>query len=142
MPKESHNTDFSRIKPWYLDGQYVYHHIFAGFHSSPFFSALHTYASRYFYPLSRHLKPGHCTTVAYKTLPGKPGRRKDGLQSRCPKESIRQVTSSLMLANTLTIPVTQNFVHFDCANPKDEAEKRFNYFTTQVISSCDASCHA
>jgi U3 small nucleolar RNA-associated protein 25 len=20
LPKESHNTDFSRIKPWYLDG--------------------------------------------------------------------------------------------------------------------------
>lgn len=23
LPKESHETDFSRIKPWYLDGQYV-----------------------------------------------------------------------------------------------------------------------
>lgn len=23
LPKESHDTDFSRIKPWYLDGQYV-----------------------------------------------------------------------------------------------------------------------
>jgi protoheme ferro-lyase len=23
LPKESHNSDFSRIKPWYLDGQYV-----------------------------------------------------------------------------------------------------------------------
>jgi U3 small nucleolar RNA-associated protein 25 len=21
LPKESHDTDFSRIKPWYLDGQ-------------------------------------------------------------------------------------------------------------------------
>ena len=24
LPKESHNTDFSRVKPWYLDGQCVY----------------------------------------------------------------------------------------------------------------------
>jgi len=23
LPKESRDTDFSRIKPWYLDGQYV-----------------------------------------------------------------------------------------------------------------------
>ena len=23
MPKESHDVDFSRIKPWYLDGLYV-----------------------------------------------------------------------------------------------------------------------
>lgn len=23
LPKESHDTDFSRIKPWYLDGLYV-----------------------------------------------------------------------------------------------------------------------
>jgi U3 small nucleolar RNA-associated protein 25 len=27
------------------------------------------------------------------------------------------------------------FVPFDCANPKDEPEKRFAYFTTQVISA-------
>jgi len=24
LPKESRDTDFSRIKPWYLDGQYVF----------------------------------------------------------------------------------------------------------------------
>lgn len=24
LPKESHDADFSRIKPWYLDGQYVF----------------------------------------------------------------------------------------------------------------------
>uniref|UniRef100_A0A0W0EWX1 U3 small nucleolar RNA-associated protein 25 n=1 Tax=Moniliophthora roreri TaxID=221103 RepID=A0A0W0EWX1_MONRR len=29
--------------------------------------------------------------------------------------------------------VEQNFVQFDCVSPKDEAEKRFNYFTTQVL---------
>lgn len=23
MPKEAHDADFARIKPWYLDGQYV-----------------------------------------------------------------------------------------------------------------------
>ena len=24
LPKEGHDTDFSRVKPWYLDGQCVY----------------------------------------------------------------------------------------------------------------------
>jgi U3 small nucleolar RNA-associated protein 25 len=26
----------------------------------------------------------------------------------------------------------QNFIRFDCASPKDEAEKRFHHFTTHV----------
>lgn len=26
----------------------------------------------------------------------------------------------------------QNFIRFDCVSPKDEAEKRFHHFTTQV----------
>ena len=28
--------------------------------------------------------------------------------------------------------IDQNFVQFDCSNPKDEPEKRFQFFTTQV----------
>lgn len=28
--------------------------------------------------------------------------------------------------------INQNFVQFDCSTPKDEPEKRFQYFTTQV----------
>lgn len=28
--------------------------------------------------------------------------------------------------------IPQNFVHFDCISPKDEADKRFHHFTTQV----------
>lgn len=28
--------------------------------------------------------------------------------------------------------IDQNFVQFDCSNPKDEPEKRFQHFTTQV----------
>jgi U3 small nucleolar RNA-associated protein 25 len=28
----------------------------------------------------------------------------------------------------------QNFIRFDCASPKDEAEKRFHHFTTHVCN--------
>lgn len=27
LPKKSHDADFSRIKPWYLDGQCVYNYL-------------------------------------------------------------------------------------------------------------------
>jgi len=30
-------------------------------------------------------------------------------------------------------PVYKNFIPFHCTNPKDEAEKRFHHFTTQVL---------
>ena len=29
----------------------------------------------------------------------------------------------------------QNFVEFECSNPKDELEKRFQYFTMQLLPS-------
>ena len=29
----------------------------------------------------------------------------------------------------------QNFVEFECSNPKDELDKRFQYFTTQLLPS-------
>ncbi|PIL35937.1 hypothetical protein GSI_01597 [Ganoderma sinense ZZ0214-1] len=31
--------------------------------------------------------------------------------------------------------IDQNFVQFDCSNPKDEPEKRFQYFTAQLLSA-------
>lgn len=33
----------------------------------------------------------------------------------------------------------QSFVHFECSNPVGEADKRFNYFTTQVGFIIDPS---
>ena len=49
-------------------------------------------------------------------------------------ESIDQV-SALLLTRSSLIHYAKTFVPFDCANPKDEPDKRFAYFTTQVISA-------
>ena len=35
----------------------------------------------------------------------------------------------------------QNFIQFDCASPKDEVDKRFHFFTTQVPVQSFRSCH-
>ncbi|KAF8070073.1 digestive organ expansion factor [Lyophyllum atratum] len=66
--------DFSRIKPWYLDGHAAY--------------------------LRQSI-----LLSAYETSEGR----------------------------TLPEGVQQNFVHFDSVSPKDEADKRFHHFTTQLL---------
>ncbi|KAJ6521901.1 digestive organ expansion factor [Mycena vulgaris] len=97
LPKDSHNTDFSRIKPWYLDGHAEY------LRQSILISALET-------PETRSLFNGNLKNVAGKL---RVERRWSPIQ----------------------VPegIDQNFTHFDCANPKDEADKRFTYFTTQLL---------
>jgi U3 small nucleolar RNA-associated protein 25 len=49
-------------------------------------------------------------------------------------ESIDQVGAFFLLTRELRIHHAKTFIPFDSANPKDEPDKRFAYFTTQVIS--------
>ncbi|KAF5357301.1 hypothetical protein D9758_005878 [Tetrapyrgos nigripes] len=97
MPKESHDTDFSRTKPWYLDGHAQY------LRQSILLSAYET-------PETRALYNAELKNVAGKS-------RLDRVWS------------------PIEVPegIEQNFVKFDCSSPKDEADKRFNYFTTQLL---------
>ncbi|KAG6897775.1 hypothetical protein C0992_011188 [Termitomyces sp. T32_za158] len=97
LPKESHDTDFSRLRPWYLEGHaaYLRQSIFLAAHETPEARALYNNA---------------LINVAGKIRTQKhwsPVSVPEGIQ--------------------------QNFVHFDCASPKDEADKRFNYFTAQLL---------
>ncbi|KAJ6498953.1 digestive organ expansion factor [Mycena sanguinolenta] len=97
LPKDSHNADFSRIKPWYLDGHAEY------LRQSILISALET-------PETRSLFNSSLKNVAGKLRVEK-------------RWSPVQVPEG----------IDQNLTHFDCSNPKDEADKRFNYFTTQLL---------
>ncbi|KAL0581931.1 rRNA-binding ribosome biosynthesis protein utp25 [Marasmius crinis-equi] len=97
LPKDSHDTDFSRVKPWYLDGHAEY------LRQSILLSAYET-------PETRALFNTNLKNVA--------GR-------------IRQEK----LWPPVDVPegLHQDFVRFDCVSPQDEADKRFNYFTTQLL---------
>lgn len=46
-------------------------------------------------------------------------------------EGIQQVNAMLVTYISYLTPI-QEFVQFDCASPKDETEKRFQFFTSQV----------
>ncbi|KAG6812707.1 hypothetical protein H0H92_001210 [Tricholoma furcatifolium] len=97
LPKESHDTDFSRLKPWYLDGHAAY------LRQSIFLAAYETPEARALYNNSLLNVAGKIRTQKIWTPVGVP----EGIQ--------------------------QNFVHFDCTTPKDEADKRFHHFTTQLL---------
>ncbi|KAH7917869.1 digestive organ expansion factor [Leucogyrophana mollusca] len=97
LPKDSHDADFSRIKPWYLDGHSAY------LRQSILLSAFET-------PETRSLYNQSLMNVAGKAR----------VEKSWPAI---QVPAS----------IDQLFVSFDCASPKDEPEKRFNYFTTQLF---------
>ncbi|KAJ3726901.1 digestive organ expansion factor [Lentinula raphanica] len=97
IPKESHDTDFSRTKPWYLDGHSEY------LRQSIFLSAYETPETRQLY------------NARLKNVAGKIRTEKRWSPIEVPEG------------------VDQNFVRFECSNPKDEADKRFNYFTTQLL---------
>ncbi|KAK0448810.1 digestive organ expansion factor [Armillaria borealis] len=99
LPKESHDTDFSRVKPWYLDGHAAY------LRQTILLSAFET-------PEIRAVFNTNLKNVAGKVRLDKrwaPIEVPDG--------------------------INQDFVHFDCGNPNDEADKRFNHFTTQLLPS-------
>ncbi|EJF65447.1 digestive organ expansion factor [Dichomitus squalens LYAD-421 SS1] len=97
MPKESHDVDFSRIKPWYLDGHAGY------LRQTVLLSAYETPETRALFNHSTQNVAGKIRTERRWT--------------------------------PIEVPegIDQNFVHFDCSNPKDEPEKRFQYFTTQIL---------
>ncbi|KAJ3969019.1 digestive organ expansion factor [Lentinula raphanica] len=97
IPKESHDTDFSRTKPWYLDGHSEY------LRQSILLSAYETPETRQLY------------NARLKNVAGKIRTEKRWSPVEVPEG------------------VDQNFVRFECSNPKDEADKRFNYFTTQLL---------
>ncbi|KAL4265866.1 U3 small nucleolar RNA-associated protein 25 [Pleurotus pulmonarius] len=97
LPKESHDTDFSRVKPWYLDGHAAF------LRQTVLMSAFETPETRSLY------------NTSLKNVSGR----------------LRVETRYLPIA----IPdgIDQNFIHFDCPNPKEESDRRFNYFTTQLL---------
>ncbi|KAJ3761971.1 digestive organ expansion factor [Lentinula raphanica] len=97
IPKESHDTDFSRTKPWYLDGHSEY------LRQSILLSAYETPETRQLY------------NARLKNVAGKIRTEKRWSPIEVPEG------------------VNQNFVRFESSNPKDEADKRFNYFTTQLL---------
>lgn len=58
-------------------------------------------------------------------------------------EGIDQVCDSCFIFSgriSLIDSNMQSFVQFDCGNPKDELEKRFQYFTTQVRIRLHTTC--
>ncbi|EIM82960.1 DUF1253-domain-containing protein, partial [Stereum hirsutum FP-91666 SS1] len=97
LPKESHNTDFSRIKPWYLDGHAAY------LRQTVLLSAYET-------PETRNL-----FNQTLKNVAGKVRTTRQWAPVQVPQD------------------LDQNFVQFDCTSLKDEPEKRFHYFTTQML---------
>ncbi|KIJ68111.1 hypothetical protein HYDPIDRAFT_107761 [Hydnomerulius pinastri MD-312] len=97
LPKESHDADFSRIKPWYLDGHAPY------LRQSILLSPLETPETRAMYNTWLKNVSGKVRVEKTWKAVGVPGG------------------------------VDQMFLTFECSNPKDEADKRFNYFTTQLI---------
>ncbi len=55
-------------------------------------------------------------------------------------EGIDQVSSRDRPPNVITLTLEQNFVQFDSNSPKDEPDKRFQYFTTQVLAAAHSTC--
>ncbi|KAI8992953.1 digestive organ expansion factor [Trametes punicea] len=99
LPKESHDVDFSRIKPWYLDGLSAY------LRQSILMSAYETPETR---ALFNH---------SLKNVAGRIRTERRWSPIEVPEG------------------IEQQFIQFDCNNPKDEPEKRFQYFATQLLPS-------
>ncbi|KAF8580022.1 DUF1253-domain-containing protein [Ramaria rubella] len=99
LPKESHDTDFSRIKPWYLDGHAAY------LRQSILFSQYET-------PEMRALFNRNLCNVAGKIRTERKWK-------------------------PIVVPegIEQKFSKFECSFPKAEADKRFDFFTTQILPS-------
>ncbi|PAV18929.1 digestive organ expansion factor [Pyrrhoderma noxium] len=97
LPKETRDTDFSRIKPWYLDGHAAY--LRQTIMLSPFDT-----------PEFRHLFNSELINASGK------GRLEGTYEPVQVPEGI-----------------AQSFISFECGNFKDEADKRFQYFSTKIL---------
>ncbi|CCL98669.1 uncharacterized protein FIBRA_00671 [Fibroporia radiculosa] len=97
LPIESHDVDFSRIKPWYLDGNSAY------LRQSILLSAYETPEIRALF------------NASLKNVAGKLRTERRWSPVQVPEG------------------IDQNFIQFDCASPTAEADKRFDYFTTQLL---------
>ncbi|KAI9571122.1 digestive organ expansion factor [Boletus coccyginus] len=97
MPKESRDVDFSRIKPWYLDGFSAY------LRQSILLSPFETPETRSLY------------NTSLKNVAGKVRVEKSWPVLRVPEG------------------IDHTFLTFDCLNPREEADRRFSYFTTQLL---------
>ncbi|KIJ55372.1 hypothetical protein M422DRAFT_57837 [Sphaerobolus stellatus SS14] len=99
LPKEAHDADFSRIKPWYLDGHAAY------LRQSILLSSYETPEMR---------------TIFNHQLKNVAGKLK---------------TEKRWKPVAVPEGVDQKFSKFDCATPKSEPDKRFDYFTKQILPS-------
>ncbi|CAA7260732.1 unnamed protein product [Cyclocybe aegerita] len=115
LPKESHDTDFSRIKPWYLDGHASY------LRQSILLSAYETSETRALYNTSLKNVAGKIRTE----------KRWQPIEVPAGIDQVGVFHPSL----SLVLISCQRFVHFDCTSPVDEPEKRFRHFTTQLLPS-------
>jgi len=96
FPKESRDADFSRIKPWYLDGFSAY--LRQSILLSPF------------------------------EMP-EPRSSFNSLQNVAGKVRVEKSWPALQVPEG----IDQAFLTFDCLNPGEEADKRFNHFTSQLL---------
>ncbi|KAL5528189.1 UTP25 [Sanghuangporus sanghuang] len=99
LPEETRDTDFSRIKSWYLDGhsRYLRQTIMLSPYDAPEF---------------RHIFNDNLKNIAGK----------------------KRVESPY---NPVQVPegISQSFISFECNSHKEEADKRFEYFSTKVFPS-------
>ncbi|KAH9963872.1 digestive organ expansion factor [Russula dissimulans] len=104
LPRESHDTDFSRIKHWYLDGRAAY------LRQTVLLSAYETPEIRSLFNQSLKNVEGRVRTFRRWA----PVQVPDGLDQAPHIDA-------------------QNFILFDCSSAKDELEKRFLHFTNQLL---------
>ncbi|KAF8647131.1 hypothetical protein AX16_006962 [Volvariella volvacea WC 439] len=97
IPKESHDTDFSRIKPWYLDGNapLLRQSIILAAYETPEIRALYN--------------------VELKNVAGK--------------------VRTERVWSPISVPegIEQKFVNFEAGSATDEPDKRFAFFTNQIL---------
>ncbi|KAG2148663.1 DUF1253-domain-containing protein [Suillus bovinus] len=105
LPKDSHDADFSRIKPWCLDGQH-----------DGLVSASSAYLRQ-----SILLSPFE--------MPELRALFNTTLKNTAGKVRVEKIWPAIQVPQS----IDQMFVPVDCANPRDEPEKRFIYFTTQLL---------
>ncbi|OAX39772.1 DUF1253-domain-containing protein [Rhizopogon vinicolor AM-OR11-026] len=97
LPKDSHDADFSRIKPWFLDGHSSY--LRQSILLSPF------------------------------EMPEARALFNNTLKNTAGKVRVEKIWPAIQVPDS----IDQTFAPFDCASPKDEPDKRFAYFTTQLL---------